>query len=822
VRRFVIDPEAMEPNFRMLHGSKRWEGPPEIRPAKGDRVEHGPGLYLTASSDVARRYAKGGGKVMEFEIEDDVRWIDDVVMGLDEAIEFLRERPRLKHRDDIVADLRTAAARRGDGKVRAASLLNLMVNYKVVTGEHGPALAKFLVAHGADAEKTTFEGHDMVVLFNTDKVERWGPAASDIVDMPPVAEQLKEARLAPMKSNAALPAAKRAFDECMTVVEERFGPVGVVLRHDERGARDNGAGSERQFGFCEDGEPIVIGFAAKVERLPAEYIRGLMRHEFGHALDYKFGSGLERMLGVRLPNGAERRADAIAEAVFGEPIEYGEADIQCVGCGGKSPRPKHLAANEPSKETFITAVKKMPALARELGLDPHQDVIKSWLGAGQYARVIALPDGKRVLKLTFDVHDAVAAQRIKIETRDGAEPAVGVPRVFAVYKLDGFYRDKQTGSRHPLYAIVVERAVNFDTAFAEDAAAMAAMAIVDGLQSLFAYMTAYSEEKEREDLSEELGEEFMWLFDDIVAGHSWLEENGVFVTDIKEGNIGVVKRDGRQMAVILDFGHSSIRSGLNEMRAIPMAANAPNASGVARALDHVPELAASLGLSGFSAKGIADSQVGMGRYAYVIDVPDQGKVLKVTVDRADAVAARRVMERARGLPVRGVVQVYGVYDLGIELEDMYWQAGEEPAPAYAIVTEFVEDFDESWGLGFTRYLKVAAREVTEAVLARRGGDQWLDGLWEHHRQHIVGQRRHDWPEEFFDYLDDLIAGWNWLAKIGITVTDLHIRNLGLREGDDGRQEAVIIDFGHKSVEESADEPNIPMAKNPRRYVVGEP
>jgi hypothetical protein len=38
----------------------------------------------------------------------------------------------------------------------------------------------------------------------------------------------------------------------------------------------------------------------------------------------------------------ERRADAIAKAVFGNTIKYDERDIQCVRCEGAEKRPRRL------------------------------------------------------------------------------------------------------------------------------------------------------------------------------------------------------------------------------------------------------------------------------------------------------------------------------------------------------------------------------------------------------------------------------------------------------------------------------------------------
>lgn len=153
----------------------------------------------------------------------------------------------------------------------------------------------------------------------------------------------------PLKFNPKpqeMPRVEQHFDDCFDEVEETFPDVGTIeLHHDDRAADDNGAGSERQFGYCMDGSPIVIAFAAKAEALPDTHIRGLMAHEFGHALEYRYGvEELEKRLG-KLPPTVEARADAIAERVFGDTIRYDDACVQCVGCAGTSPRPSHLAKN---------------------------------------------------------------------------------------------------------------------------------------------------------------------------------------------------------------------------------------------------------------------------------------------------------------------------------------------------------------------------------------------------------------------------------------------------------------------------------------------
>jgi len=155
-------------------------------------------------------------------------------------------------------------------------------------------------------------------------------------------EERAKAGLAP-NGRASMPRVRAAFDECFDALMEQFPDFGdLELHQDEKAGGDNGHGSERQFGYCMDGNPIRIAFAAKTERLSTANVRGLVAHEFGHAIDFRYGDKLGKMIGQRLPAGVERRADAIAKAVFGRTIKYDSKDVQCVACQGKSVRPRRL------------------------------------------------------------------------------------------------------------------------------------------------------------------------------------------------------------------------------------------------------------------------------------------------------------------------------------------------------------------------------------------------------------------------------------------------------------------------------------------------
>lgn len=158
----------------LYHGTHRWEGPPTLQPAGIRKSEHGSGLYLTFDPEPARRYAKGGGYLMQFEVDADLRWLEGVRIPLNVAEDFVLSRVGLRNRKALLADLRTHSDRMGHGEVLAAAVENLMHNHGALKGEHGPALARFFVSLGIDASRVSQSGGDWVVLYNLDKIRRWG------------------------------------------------------------------------------------------------------------------------------------------------------------------------------------------------------------------------------------------------------------------------------------------------------------------------------------------------------------------------------------------------------------------------------------------------------------------------------------------------------------------------------------------------------------------------------------------------------------------------------------------------------------------------
>lgn len=170
----------------LWHGAHRWEGPPQLKPAGKLKSEEGSGLYLTTSEQTARKYAKGGGVVMRFEVDSNLKLLEDAKLDTEDAIRFVSSIPRLRSRQKVVDGIMRVAGRQRDPKqIPAYVLENLMVNHDALKGAAGPMLAQWFVSKGIDANLIRRSDEDWLVLYNLDKIVSYRRARPEEVrDLP--------------------------------------------------------------------------------------------------------------------------------------------------------------------------------------------------------------------------------------------------------------------------------------------------------------------------------------------------------------------------------------------------------------------------------------------------------------------------------------------------------------------------------------------------------------------------------------------------------------------------------------------------------------
>ena len=109
--------------------------------------EHGPGLYLTASRDVASKYAKGGNAMYKVTVALE-RNIDDVFLSSDEVNDFVKRFVVARQRKEFIELAERSRTRRQVDKLPAEVLINLGLNMNAVPNSKTGEFRKWLVAHG--------------------------------------------------------------------------------------------------------------------------------------------------------------------------------------------------------------------------------------------------------------------------------------------------------------------------------------------------------------------------------------------------------------------------------------------------------------------------------------------------------------------------------------------------------------------------------------------------------------------------------------------------------------------------------------------------
>ncbi len=190
------------------HGGHKWEGSPEIRPSKKGQYECGPGIYSTTNLSTASRYAKGGGRIIQFTIDPEVTWLEDVKIPFDDALAFIKSSHHIGKRRILQNDLQRSYELRDhirfSGMLPLTILVNLAVNNNCLSGKASPELAEFLSSKGAQASLHRSSGNeDWVIIFDPKAITSYDIKSAKDIDwtedrLPSISDQLEALRaLAP-------------------------------------------------------------------------------------------------------------------------------------------------------------------------------------------------------------------------------------------------------------------------------------------------------------------------------------------------------------------------------------------------------------------------------------------------------------------------------------------------------------------------------------------------------------------------------------------------------------------------------------------------
>ena len=140
------------------------------------KQEYGPGLYLTTSYEVVKKYIKGGRKLYRVEVALG-NSLERTDIPYDNVLQFLNRLPKsisIKLKDKFDEHNK-------NGFVSAEIINNVFVNYNLLKPEISYKLKQFYLENNIDYSLVTNAfgwGEDMMVLFNTNKiinVKRIGP-----------------------------------------------------------------------------------------------------------------------------------------------------------------------------------------------------------------------------------------------------------------------------------------------------------------------------------------------------------------------------------------------------------------------------------------------------------------------------------------------------------------------------------------------------------------------------------------------------------------------------------------------------------------------
>lgn len=159
--------------IKMWHGGKFDEYEEiQIKHSRTGKTFNGPGIYTTNDLNTASDYAKGGRSIYYMGIDPNMNLLENSKVPYQEVIDFVENSSGMRHKKEILSDLdknyERMKEKNGEGIIDANVLLNLMVNYDVCKGEHGPNLANFYKEKNIQASlmKGKNGGEEWLLIFD--------------------------------------------------------------------------------------------------------------------------------------------------------------------------------------------------------------------------------------------------------------------------------------------------------------------------------------------------------------------------------------------------------------------------------------------------------------------------------------------------------------------------------------------------------------------------------------------------------------------------------------------------------------------------------
>lgn len=157
----------------MWHGGRNLESSyKENLSSKAGRCEHGVGLYTTNHYLTAKKYAKGGGKTYQLQIDlNPEQSLEIVSIPIEEALDFISKHIKKKSIPQVSSLINENMKRLKNMEyIKAAHLQNIILNTDSIAFSKTNELCTFFVKHGVQYGLVKYySGHDENVLVIYDK-----------------------------------------------------------------------------------------------------------------------------------------------------------------------------------------------------------------------------------------------------------------------------------------------------------------------------------------------------------------------------------------------------------------------------------------------------------------------------------------------------------------------------------------------------------------------------------------------------------------------------------------------------------------------------